>query len=92
MGLINQAWRFKPIKQDVIYKDREAVEKALAKLRRLPPIVTPAEASLQLQFSYSSLLKFFQIERLKKSLRDVALGKAFLLQGGVFLMLNTGSC
>ncbi len=59
------SWTTKPIKQDVTYNDRAAVSKALAKLERLPPIVTPTE-----------------IVKLKKSLRDVALGKAFLLQGG----------
>ncbi|KAL8965675.1 MAG: hypothetical protein Q9183_003736, partial [Haloplaca sp. 2 TL-2023] len=59
------SWTSKPIKQDVVYDDRVAVSKALAKLERSPPIVTPTE-----------------ICRLKKSLREVALGKAFLLQGG----------
>ena len=59
------SWTSKPIKQDVIYENRDAVHKALAKLERLPPIVTPTE-----------------ICKLKNSLRDVALGKAFLLQGG----------
>ncbi|KAI9794115.1 MAG: Aromatic/aminoadipate aminotransferase 1 [Candelina submexicana] len=59
------SWTTKPIKQDVIYHDREAVTNALAKLERLPSIVTPTE-----------------IVKLKKSLHDVALGKAFLLQGG----------
>ena len=59
------SWTTKPIKQDVTYNDRGAVQKALAKLERLPPIVTPVE-----------------ICKLKKDLRDVALGKAFLLQGG----------
>ncbi|KAL8703217.1 MAG: hypothetical protein Q9201_003603 [Fulgogasparrea decipioides] len=59
------SWTTKPIKQDVTYDDRAAVSKALAKLERSPPIVTPTE-----------------ICKLKKSLRDVALGKAFLLQGG----------
>jgi 3-deoxy-7-phosphoheptulonate synthase len=59
------SWTTKPIKQDAIYTDRKSVEKSLAKLQHLPPIVTPAE-----------------IVRLKDSLRDVALGKAFLLQGG----------
>jgi 3-deoxy-7-phosphoheptulonate synthase len=48
-----------------MYDDRSAVDTALAKLERLPPIVTPTE-----------------IIRLRKSLGDVALGKAFLLQGG----------
>lgn len=59
------SWTTKPIKQDVVYDDRAAIKKALAKLERSPPIVTPTE-----------------ICKLKKSLRDVALGKAFLLQGG----------
>ncbi|KAL9117346.1 MAG: hypothetical protein Q9187_006118 [Circinaria calcarea] len=59
------SWTSKPIKQDVVYHDRSAVEKALAKLERLPPIVTPTE-----------------IIKLRKSLKDVAMGKAFLLQGG----------
>ncbi len=59
------SWTTKPIKQDVVYEDRAAVSKALAKLERLPPIVTPTE-----------------IIRLRKNLQDVALRKAFLLQGG----------
>ena len=59
------SWTTKPVKQDAVYTDRKAVEKSLAKLERLPPIVTPTE-----------------IVKLKKNLRDVALGKAFLLQGG----------
>jgi len=59
------SWTTKPVKQDAVYTDRKAVEKSLAKLERLPPVVTPME-----------------IVKLKKSLRDVALGKAFLLQGG----------
>ena len=59
------SWTSKPIKQDVVYDDREAVVQALSKLERLPPLVTPTE-----------------ITKLKNSLRDVALGKAFLLQGG----------
>lgn len=59
------SWTTKPIKQDAVYEDRKSVEKSLAKLERLPPIVTPSE-----------------IVKLKASLRDVALGNAFLLQGG----------
>jgi 3-deoxy-7-phosphoheptulonate synthase len=59
------SWTSKPMKQEPIYKDREAVENVLANLERLPPLVTP-----------------YEIEKLKSSLRDVALGKAFLLQGG----------
>ena len=59
------SWTSKPIRQEAVYEDQGAVKKSLAKLARLPPIVTPAE-----------------IVKLKESLRDVALGKAFLLQGG----------
>lgn len=59
------SWTTKPIKQDVVYEDRKAVELALAKLERLPPIVSP-----------------YEICKLKNSLREVALGRAFLLQGG----------
>lgn len=59
------SWRTKPIKQPVHYDDQEAVDKAVQKLKRLPPIVTPTE-----------------IWRLRRSLADVAQGKAFLLQGG----------
>lgn len=59
------AWTRMPIKQAAVYDDRAAVEKALIKLERLPPLVTP-----------------YEICKLKASLRDVALGKAFLLQGG----------
>ena len=53
------------MKQEVIYNDRASLDKAVTKLRKLPPIVTPTE-----------------IIRLRKQLQDVALGKAFLLQGG----------
>ena len=59
------SWTIKPIKQDVIYDDRAAVQKSLAKLERLPPLVSPAE-----------------INKLRESLKEVALGRAFLLQGG----------
>jgi len=59
------SWTSKPIKQDAIYSSRPAVEKVLAHLERLPPLVTPLE-----------------IESLKRKLRDVARGEAFLLQGG----------
>jgi len=59
------SWTSKPVKQDAVYTDRKAVEKSIAKLERLPPIVTPTE-----------------IAKLKASLREVALGNAFLLQGG----------
>ena len=61
----SSSWTSRPVKQAVVYEDRTAVQKSLAKLERLPPLVTPTE-----------------IVKLRKSLRDVALGKAFLLQGG----------
>ncbi|GIJ82200.1 aromatic/aminoadipate aminotransferase 1 [Aspergillus pseudoviridinutans] len=59
------SWATKPIKQDVVYDDKEGVRAALNKLQKLPPLVTTQE-----------------ILNLKKSLRNVALGKAFVLQGG----------
>ncbi|KAL9614265.1 MAG: hypothetical protein Q9167_001221 [Letrouitia subvulpina] len=65
IGWSPSSWTTKPIKQDVIYSDRSAVSKALAKLERLPPLVTPTEVC-----------------KLKKSLKEVALGRMFLLQGG----------
>ncbi|KAI6083934.1 3-deoxy-7-phosphoheptulonate synthase [Hypoxylon rubiginosum] len=59
------SWRSKPIKQQAVYPDPSAVDRATTELSRLPPIVHPHE-----------------IARLKASLRDVARGEAFLLQGG----------
>jgi 3-deoxy-7-phosphoheptulonate synthase len=59
------SWTTKPIKQDVTYGDKAGFSKAVQKLERLPPLVTPQE-----------------IVKLKNSLREVALGNAFLLQGG----------
>jgi 3-deoxy-7-phosphoheptulonate synthase len=59
------SWKSKPVTQEAVYDDLRAVQRSVAKLERLPPLVSPTE-----------------IVRLKKSLRDVALGKAFLLQGG----------
>jgi 3-deoxy-7-phosphoheptulonate synthase len=59
------SWTSKEIKQDVIYEDRAAVDAALAKLERYPPLVTPDE-----------------ILKLRNNLKQVALGKAFVLQGG----------
>lgn len=59
------SWTSKPIKQDVKYEDQARFSKAIHKLERLPPLVTPQE-----------------IVKLKNSLREVALGNAFLLQGG----------
>lgn len=37
------AWTTKPIKQDVTYEDQEKLATSLAKLKRLPPLVTPQE-------------------------------------------------
>ena len=72
------AWRSKPIKQEVVYDDQLAVNKAVTKLTNLPPLVTAHE-----------------IWKLRASLRDVALGKSFLLQGGdcaeLFSYCNAGS-
>ncbi|KAI8371586.1 DAHP synthetase [Radiomyces spectabilis] len=36
-------WKTKPIKQDVVYEDKEHVQKVLGKLEQLPPLVTPKE-------------------------------------------------
>jgi 3-deoxy-7-phosphoheptulonate synthase len=41
--LISLAWRTKPIKQEVIYPDRNLADKSITKLQTLPPIVTPLE-------------------------------------------------
>ncbi|KAG9817755.1 hypothetical protein KCU86_g12653, partial [Aureobasidium melanogenum] len=72
------SWRSKPIKQEVVYDDQLAVNKAVTKLTNLPPLVTAHE-----------------IWKLRASLRDVALGKSFLLQGGdcaeLFSYCNAGS-
>ncbi|BDD61284.1 aromatic/aminoadipate aminotransferase 1 [Monascus purpureus] len=59
------SWSSKPIKQDVVYENEDGLKDAVAKLSKLPPLVTPKE-----------------ILKLKEHLKDVALGKAFLLQGG----------
>ncbi|KAK5123285.1 Aromatic/aminoadipate aminotransferase 1 [Meristemomyces frigidus] len=37
------SWRTRPIKQQVIYEDHSAVNKALTKLKHVPPIVTATE-------------------------------------------------
>ncbi|RDX55349.1 DAHP synthetase [Lentinus brumalis] len=37
------SWRNKPAAQDVVYPDREKLEKVLTKIRTLPPLVTPSE-------------------------------------------------
>ncbi|KAI9216461.1 phospho-2-dehydro-3-deoxyheptonate aldolase, class II [Blastocladiella britannica] len=38
-----ESWTAKPIVQDVTYADRPHLDRVLGKLRRLPPLVTPAE-------------------------------------------------
>ncbi|KAI0658577.1 DAHP synthetase [Cubamyces menziesii] len=37
------SWRSKPAAQDVVYPDREKLEKVLGKIRTLPPLVSPSE-------------------------------------------------
>ncbi|KAJ1915531.1 hypothetical protein H4219_004269 [Mycoemilia scoparia] len=37
------SWRTKPIKQDVVYTDREALDSAINRIRDLPPLVAPEE-------------------------------------------------
>ncbi|KAI0355412.1 DAHP synthetase [Trametes cingulata] len=37
------SWRNKPAAQDVVYPDREKLEKVLGKIRTLPPLVSPSE-------------------------------------------------
>ncbi|KAI8982777.1 DAHP synthetase [Trametes punicea] len=37
------SWRSKPAAQDVVYPDREKLDKVLKKIRTLPPLVTPSE-------------------------------------------------
>ncbi|CAG8973608.1 hypothetical protein HYALB_00009760 [Hymenoscyphus albidus] len=64
-GWSPSSWKSKPIQQKAVYTDQKAVEKSLAKLNHLPPLVPTAE-----------------IDKLKEKLRKVAIGDAFLLQGG----------
>ncbi|KAH0555715.1 hypothetical protein GP486_006340 [Trichoglossum hirsutum] len=47
IGWSPSSWAAKPIKQDVVYEDRKSVDRVLAKLERLPPLVTPAEATVR---------------------------------------------
>ncbi|KAI9057417.1 DAHP synthetase [Trametes sanguinea] len=37
------SWRSKPAAQDVVYPDREKLDKVLTKIRTLPPLVSPSE-------------------------------------------------
>lgn len=37
------AWSSKPIKQDVVYENEDGLKDAVAKLSKLPPLVTPKE-------------------------------------------------
>ncbi|KAJ1937750.1 hypothetical protein FBU59_004659, partial [Linderina macrospora] len=59
------SWKTKPIKQDVVYEDKQGLETVLSRIANLPPLVSGAE-----------------IDRLRAQLKDVAEGRAFLLQGG----------
>ncbi|KAI0998804.1 Phospho-2-dehydro-3-deoxyheptonate aldolase [Podosphaera aphanis] len=59
------SWTKKPIMQKPLYPDHEEVQRSVAKLTRLPPIVQPGE-----------------ILQLKAALKKVALGQAFVIQGG----------
>jgi len=65
--------------QDVIYENKEHLDKVLGKLRRLPPLVSPVEVSSPVPRTCKAE---HQIDRLRAQLADVAAGKAFLLQGG----------
>ncbi|KZT70252.1 DAHP synthetase [Daedalea quercina L-15889] len=42
-GWTPSSWRSKPAAQDVVYPDREKLDKVLNKIRTLPPLVTPSE-------------------------------------------------
>ncbi|KAJ1941411.1 hypothetical protein EC988_006767, partial [Linderina pennispora] len=60
-----ESWKTKPIKQDVVYEDKQELDTVLSRIANLPPLVSAAE-----------------IDRLRAQLKDVAEGRAFLLQGG----------
>jgi 3-deoxy-7-phosphoheptulonate synthase len=66
-------------RQDVIYENKEHLDRVLGKLRKLPPLVSPVEVGHVLRVRDSA---HYQIDRLRSQLADVAAGKAFLLQGG----------
>lgn len=66
-------------RQDVIYEDKEHLDRVLGKLRKLPPLVSPVEVGHCYQNRESA---DYKIDRLRSQLADVAAGKAFLLQGG----------
>lgn len=61
----SHSWREKPILQQPIYPDAEAVSLVEQELSSLPPLVFAAEA-----------------RELRRTLAEVAEGRAFLLQGG----------
>ena len=61
----------------MVYEDKDHLDRVLAKLRRLPPLVSPIEVS-----ALQAKSPHLQIDRLRAQLADVAAGKAFLLQGG----------
>ncbi|KAK9476759.1 DAHP synthetase [Lipomyces japonicus] len=57
------SWQSKPIVQDVVYDDENAVEKALQKLEALPPLVSPLEINkLQKQLADAALGKAFVLQ------------------------------
>lgn len=67
--------------KDVIYENKDHLNKVLGKLRRLPPLVSPVEVGSLPPIPLSAQAND-QIDRLRNQLADVAAGKAFLLQGG----------
>lgn len=39
------SWREKPIAQDVVYEDKDELNRVLGRLRKLPPLVSAKEVS-----------------------------------------------
>jgi 3-deoxy-7-phosphoheptulonate synthase len=77
-----QDWKSKPIVQDVVYEDPAHVERVLNKLNRLPPMVSAAEVINARLAIISPLTNLRQVDNLRNQLKEAALGKSFLLQGG----------
>ena len=77
----NSAWTTKPIKQDVVYDDREAVEKALAKLERLPPLVTPTEVRTSLAERWVSETNVAIDRKAEEELERCGVGQGFSATG-----------
>ncbi|KAG2188258.1 hypothetical protein INT44_001011 [Umbelopsis vinacea] len=67
------SWKSKPVLQDVVYEDQAHLETVLKKLQHLPPMVTPKEVNILLNP---------MVDDLRQQLKEAALGKRFLLQGG----------